>query len=72
MRERLGLYLDELRGVRPLLSGRSLLDLGVAHGPAVGEGLARLTRARLDGQVSTREEEIAFVGRWLRGERSER
>ena len=67
IRERLGLYLDELRSVRPLMDGRGLLDLGVSQGPEVGEALAQLRRARLDGQVSTREEETAFVQRWLRG-----
>lgn len=54
-------YLDELRHVRPLLDGHDLLALGVERGPAVGELLRELRRARLDGEVVTREDEVAYV-----------
>ena len=54
-------YLDELRHVRPLLNGDDLLALGVERGPAVGETLRALRRARLDGEVSTRDEEVSYV-----------
>ena len=54
-------YLDELRHVRPLLGGNDLLALGVERGPAVGELLRALRRARLDGEVRSREDEVAFV-----------
>ena len=54
-------YLDELRQVRPLLNGDDLLALGVEHGPAVGETLRSLRRARLDGEIRTRDDEIAYV-----------
>ena len=54
-------YLDELRHARPLLDGNDLLALGVEHGPVVGELLRALRRARLDGEVRTREDEVAYV-----------
>jgi hypothetical protein len=41
-----------------------LLALGVAKGPAVGALLDRLRDARLDGTVTTRDEEIAIVKSW--------
>ena len=54
-------YLDELRHVRPLLDGNDLLALGVARGPKVGELLRTLRCARLDGEVHTREDEVAYA-----------
>lgn len=62
---RLRLYLEELRGVRPSLDGSDLLALGIPQGPRVGEALAALRRARLDGQVQSRDDEAAFVREWL-------
>ena len=54
-------YLDELCQVRPLLDGNDLLALGVERGPRVGELLRDLRRARLDGGVRTRDDEVAYV-----------
>ncbi len=54
-------YLDDLRHIRPLLDGHDLLALGVEKGPAVGKLLRALRRARLDGEVVTREDEVAYV-----------
>jgi putative nucleotidyltransferase with HDIG domain len=46
----------------PLLRGDELAaELGIAPGPRVGELLAGLARARYTGEVSTREQAIAFV-----------
>ena len=60
-------YLDELRHVRPLLDGNDLLALGVGRGPEVGALLRALRRARLDGEVRTREDEVAYLRRWSSG-----
>jgi len=49
------------RHVRPALTGADVIALGVPEGPAVGEALCDLRDARLDGLVSTREEETARV-----------
>jgi tRNA nucleotidyltransferase (CCA-adding enzyme) len=54
-------YLREWRRVKPLLNGDDLLALGVQPGPAIGDTLRQLRRARLEGRVHTREDEIAFV-----------
>ena len=62
-------YLDGWRFVRPRLNGRDVEELGVAHGPKVGEVLSALRRARLDGRTKTREDELALVRRMLSGRR---
>jgi poly(A) polymerase len=46
----------------PLLRGDELArELGIALGPRVGELLAELARARYTGEVTTREQAIAFA-----------
>jgi hypothetical protein len=50
-----------VRGTRPLLRGDDLEALGVPRGPALGEVLARLRAAKLDGEVASRADEEAWV-----------
>ena len=61
VRERMTHYLEEWRRVRPLLTGRDLMKLGVAHGPQVGDLLDLLLEARLEGKTVTKADERAFV-----------
>jgi tRNA nucleotidyltransferase (CCA-adding enzyme) len=56
-------FWTHLSGVRPLLRGRDLRDLGVPPGPVYRELLDGLLQARLDGEVRSREDEVA----WVRG-----
>ena len=63
--KRMRLYLDELRHARPMLDGNDLLAMGVPQGPRVGEILNALLDARLNGLVSTRDEEEAYIKRSL-------
>ncbi len=56
-------YLNEWRHVKPRLNGRDLARLGIPQGPRVGLLLERLRDARIRGEISTREEEEAFVRR---------
>ena len=65
IRERLDCYLAEWRNCAPALNGHDLKDLGVIPGPATGRILKELKRARLDQQVSDRDDEIALVKRLL-------
>lgn len=60
-------YLQHQRGLRPALSGDDLIALGVPAGPAVGEWLRELTRARVRGEVGHREDEEARVRAALEG-----
>jgi len=54
-------YLQHLRGIRPALDGHQLRALGVPQGPAIGEWLRALTRARIRGEVHDAAGERALV-----------
>lgn len=58
-------YLTALRPVRPLLDGHALRHMGVAPGPQIGHLLREVRAARLDGLVTSREDEEAWVAAWL-------
>jgi tRNA nucleotidyltransferase (CCA-adding enzyme) len=51
-------YLADWRHVRLEISGEDLLDAGVEEGPAVGRGLQAALRAKLDGELDGREQEL--------------
>jgi tRNA nucleotidyltransferase (CCA-adding enzyme) len=57
----ISLYLTHLREVRIALTGDDLKKLGIPPGPRYKKLMASLLDAKLDGFVSTREEEIAFI-----------
>ena len=54
-------YLDRLRYVHTTLDGGALMQMGFDQGPAIGRVLARIRDAKLDGEVSSREEELALA-----------
>ena len=62
----IGRYLTRLRYVKPSLTGKDLQNMGLASGPRISEILNRLRVARLDGEVSDRQEEERLVSEWLR------
>ncbi len=62
-RRRLFLYLTRLAKVASMLSGGDLLDMGYRESPEMGQILEELLRARLDGEVDTRDDEIQWVVR---------
>ena len=62
-KSRLDQYLGILRHVRPEITGADLLGAGVPQGPEIGIMLDEVLRARMDGRVKTKEEELAFVDR---------
>jgi tRNA nucleotidyltransferase (CCA-adding enzyme) len=57
------LYLTRLRLVRCSLDGAALKALGVMPGPDFGRIMDRLLAARLDGEVSSDDEERALVSK---------
>ena len=63
---RLDRYLGKLRSVKTALSGEDLKKMGVAPGPAIKEILMTLLGARLDGKVTTRQQEEALARRLAR------
>ncbi|MFV9505522.1 MAG: CCA tRNA nucleotidyltransferase [Oscillochloridaceae bacterium umkhey_bin13] len=54
-------YLHTIRPARPLLNGDDLRRLGVKPGPAMGQLLAALRAATLDGVITTRAEAESWV-----------
>jgi tRNA nucleotidyltransferase (CCA-adding enzyme) len=65
VRQRLDLYLDNLRFIVPSLDGDDLQQMGVAPGKKLGRLLRSLKAARVDGRVTTREEEVELVLQWI-------
>ncbi len=65
IRERLKLYLNKLRYVKPSLTGEDLKKMGVPERPEMKKLLERLLDARLDGKVNSREEEEEMVRKHL-------
>ncbi len=66
-REKLRHYLAEWCYVKASLDGRALERLGVARGPAMSDVLRLLKAARVDGEASSREEEVELVRGVLTG-----
>jgi tRNA nucleotidyltransferase (CCA-adding enzyme) len=52
---------------RPLIQGRDVLALGVAPGPEVGRLVRAVEESRDRGEIDSREEAIALLGRLVRG-----
>ncbi len=61
VRQHLDLYQRRLRHVRPLLTGDDLRRMGLPAGRLYSQILRRLRAARLDGEISTREDEERLV-----------
>jgi tRNA nucleotidyltransferase (CCA-adding enzyme) len=53
------------KAVKTTLTGRDLQIMGIAPGPQYKTILGKLLDARIDGMVTTEEEERAFVRKWL-------
>jgi tRNA nucleotidyltransferase (CCA-adding enzyme) len=54
-------YVSEWREVRLDIAGDDLLAAGIPQGPAIGRGLAAAMRARLDGEATSRAEELEIA-----------
>jgi len=54
-------YFTQLRHVEPLLRGQDLRDMGLKPGPIYRKMLGLLLDARLDGHLTNRDDEEAFV-----------
>ena len=65
VRRALKSYLDDMRYVKPILRGGDLISIGFPHGPLVGDALRELKSARLDGLVTTRDDENKAAAEYL-------
>jgi tRNA nucleotidyltransferase (CCA-adding enzyme) len=61
-------FLTGYRLLRPLITGRDLLALGWPSGPLMKDILEDLRRARLDGLVTTRSDELEWAKKALEKE----
>jgi tRNA nucleotidyltransferase (CCA-adding enzyme) len=61
VRRSLQLFLTKLRHVRTVLDGEELKRLGIPAGPEMGKVLQALHKARLNGEVRTRADEIKLA-----------
>jgi tRNA nucleotidyltransferase (CCA-adding enzyme) len=65
VRDLIQMYLNEMRQVKTLLNGDDLITLGFPPGPAIGEVLRDLRYARVEGRVSSREDEVRLAAQYL-------
>ncbi len=65
VRKAISLYLTQLRKVKTSLTGKDLVAMGLKPGPIFAEILENLKVGRLRGEVSSKEEEVAFVNEML-------
>ncbi|MDH5298743.1 MAG: prohead protease, partial [Desulfobulbaceae bacterium] len=61
LKKAVSLYVTQLRHVTILTNGNRLKEMGYAAGPLYGSILARLLAAKLDGEVKSNSDEIAFI-----------
>jgi tRNA nucleotidyltransferase (CCA-adding enzyme) len=61
VKKAISLYFTGLKSTKVSLSGKDLRRLGYIPGPIYSEILHALLRARLDGKLHSRREEIEFV-----------
>ncbi len=64
-RQHIQAFLTKLRYVKPSLTGNDLKKMGIAPGPRMKEILQRLHEARLDGRVTSKQEEEELVREWI-------
>jgi tRNA nucleotidyltransferase (CCA-adding enzyme) len=60
-------YLTAWSKVRLEIDGNDLIEAGVAEGPAIGQGLRAARQKRLEGQIFSREQELAVALEAARG-----
>ncbi len=57
----ISLYITHLRNVKVILTGDDLKQLGIPPGPLYRKILAEILKAKLDGLIRTRDDEIEYV-----------
>ncbi|MDL2216372.1 CBS domain-containing protein [Desulfovibrio sp. OttesenSCG-928-M14] len=61
----ISLFLTRLKDVKVDINGEDLAGLGEEPGPLFGEALKYVLRAKLDGLVRSREEQLALAARYI-------
>jgi len=66
VQQMISLYYTKLRNINPLLRGRDLQTMGIPQGPIYREILDAILEARLQGRITTRDDEAALVKAYVR------
>ena len=66
-RDRMIEYIDKIRFEKPEITGGDLIAAGIEEGPVIGQLIDIVRRARLDGQVKTKQEELDLAKSRLPG-----
>ena len=66
-RDRMADYMDRIRFEKPEITGDDLIAEGIPEGPVIGQLIDLVKRARLDGQVNTKQEELKLAKSRLPG-----
>ncbi len=61
-------YYTQLREITPEIKGQDLVGAGLKPGPQFRDILDAVLDARLNGELESREDELAFVARWIRND----
>ena len=59
------IFLNKLKYIEVSLTGEDLIQIGIAPGPHIREILELLHEARLDGKITTKQDEEELVKGWL-------
>jgi tRNA nucleotidyltransferase (CCA-adding enzyme) len=59
------LFLNRLKEIKVSLTGDDLIQMGIAPGPQIKEILDLLHKAKLNGKITTRQDEEEVIKRWL-------
>ena len=66
-RDKLVEYVEKFQFIKPEITGGDLLDIGIPQGPIIGELIDIVRRAKLDGKVSSKQEELELAKTRLPG-----
>jgi tRNA nucleotidyltransferase (CCA-adding enzyme) len=64
-KDNIELYLNRMRHVKPILTGADLRQMDIPQGPRIKEILHHLLIARLDGKISSKQDELEMVKKAL-------
>ncbi len=63
-RRYISLYFTQLKDTKPLLGGADLIQMGIKPGPSIKKTLTHLLQAKLDEQVTTRQDEVEYISKF--------
>jgi len=60
-------YVEKIQFIKPEITGDDLLDIGIPQGPIIGQLIDIVHRAKLDGKVRSKQEELDLAKSRLPG-----